>query len=111
MTPSGHSGARRCYNATKMQPHRVSYIKTTVAGLGISASASIVAVYLLGTGQISIPILGRILTTFPMLYWPSVGGIALLAVLGLMVGAGGLISLQRDARESGGSRVWGTQGR
>jgi hypothetical protein len=88
-----------------MRGHRVSYIKTTVASLGIAAPAVILAVYLLVSGQTGIPILDRMLTAFPMLYWPSIGAIALFAVLWLMVGLGGLLSLQRDARESDGRGV------
>jgi hypothetical protein len=92
-----------------MRDHRVSYIKTTVASLVISATALILAVHLLVTGQTGIRILDEILTTFSIGYWPSIGALGSFAVLWLMVGLGGLLSLQKDARESGGSSVRASQ--
>jgi hypothetical protein len=83
-----------------MRPHRVSYLRTTLGGLGLSALAAAVAVEWLLNGHVDLPVLGRISGRPHVMYWCSIAFVLLFAAFWLMVAAGGIIALQRDARES-----------
>jgi hypothetical protein len=84
-----------------MRAHRVSYLKTTVGGLGLFALAAAAALYWLLVGHIDVPAFGRISGRSHVMYWCSVVVMTTFAGFWLLVAAGGIIALQRDARESG----------
>jgi hypothetical protein len=83
-----------------MRPHRVSYLRTTLGGLGLSVLAAGVALYWLLDGHIDLPVWGRIYGRSHVMYWCSIAFALSFAALWLMVAAGGIIALRRDARES-----------
>lgn len=83
-----------------MRPHRLSYLRTALGGFLLSASAASVAVYWLLIRKINIPVLNWSPDRLPLMYWFSIGVVLVLAVFCFLVGVGGVLSLQRDARES-----------
>ena len=89
------------FEFTLTRPHRASYLKTTLCGFGLSATAVAVIIYWLRVRHISIPRLIWRSDGFRASYWLSIGVVFVFAVFWFMVGVGGILSLQRDARESG----------
>ncbi len=86
----------------QVRPHRLSYLKTVLASLAVSLAALILAIYWLTVGQTRVPILGWILFKSSLFNWASIVAVVLSALFCLMVGVGGILALQRDARESDG---------
>ncbi len=77
-----------------MKTHRRSYLKTVVAALGLSMALLAAGGYGLAEGRLPVA-----------LRWASAGSLVTLALLCLLVGAGGLIALHEDAREDRGRQA------
>jgi hypothetical protein len=85
-----------------MQPHRLSYLKATVAALGACAASFALAVFWLAMGQVRVPLAGWVLFESRLLVWASAAGLVPLGLACLLVAVGGCFALHGDAREPSG---------
>jgi hypothetical protein len=82
-----------------MSPHRISYWKTTLVGLGAFLFALALAVYWQVTGEIRLPSTGWNLTRSVFFYWPLVTLLMVVSLFCLLLTVAGFICLYGDARE------------
>jgi hypothetical protein len=83
-----------------MRTHRISYLRTTLGAFCIAASALALGIYWFPIGWHMLAT-GRASAQFHIFFWFTILMACLLVVFGLMVGFGGVLSLEKDARESG----------